>query len=83
MLRKLLRLKRHMISNNSERSFHIFILKTIKDATMHSSYCLKTAYGMCETFIQAVTTLGTTPADEEAALDAKLYPKLNSEVIYI
>ena len=41
----------------------------------------QTAYGMCETFVQAVTTLGTTHEDEESMLESRLYPKLNTEVI--
>ena len=35
---------------------------------------------MSENFIQAITTLGTTPEDEESMLESRLYPKLNTEV---
>ena len=37
---------------------------------------------MCETFVQAVTTLGTTQEDEELMLESRLYPKLNTEVMH-
>mgnify|MGYP001796336297 CR=1 FL=1 len=35
---------------------------------------------MSEIFIQAITTLGTTPEDEVSMLESRLYPKLNTEV---
>ncbi|KAF6019737.1 acsf [Bugula neritina] len=39
-----------------------------------------TGYGMCETFLIGITTLGDQPSDLELMLDARLYAKPNIEV---
>lgn len=43
-------------------------------------YLFQTAYGMCETFIIAFTTLGDSEQEHDDRLQAKLFPKPNIKV---